>query len=532
MPVVLFALKTLVPQENELCAAVSAGSFDSQRQELGGAWRKGPWALRAQASRLESDGFRPHSAMERQQGGAQLYYQGDNGLEATLRVDASRDPETQDPSGLSPEAWREDPEQVSSRVLDFNTRKQLKHRQVSLHIKQEIATGSWELSAWQGRRNVDQWLPFTGDEIDSSGAVIDLERDFSGVQASYRHETSLANIPLAATLGASLERMEDRRRGYVNDFGETGALRRDETGTVDSDDLYLLTEWQLSGALNLLGGVRHSRSEFAVDDYFILPGNPDDSGSVDFSETSAALGANYQFAGNWALFGSVGRGFETPTLTEMAYRNEGTGLNTNLSPSTNVQLEAGLRYSAAGDLQWALTAFSVDSDDELVVDQSVGGRTTYHNAAATQRYGLEWEGEWTISSILAARGSATWLEAEYTEGVWDGNRLPGVARSQAYAQLRWRPWSNGRLAVSLSSRYRSSVATSDDNEVEAPDYATFDLAVSSQRRWGDTEVEAWLSLENLTDKTYVGSVIVNQGSGRSFEPAPGRSLMAGVELAI
>lgn len=525
-------LETEAPTENQYKVGASVGSHSSQRQNLSGAWRTGEWAARIQASHLKSDGHRAHSAMERHQGGAQLYYRGEQGLNVTLRIDASRDPETQDPSGLSPEQWQEDPEQVHPRVVAFNTRKSLKHRQVSLNVTQDLATGALQVSTWQGRRNVNQWLPFPGTDIESSGAVIDLQRDFSGVQGTYRHDLQVIDTPLSATVGVSFEQMEDSRRGYVNDFGDSGELRRDEIGTVDSDDVFGLLEWQPTTALTLLGGVRHSRSDFAVKDNFIVAGNPDDSGSVDFSESSAALGFNYQLAPRWAVFSSIGRGFETPTLTEMAYRNEGTGLNTNLLPSTNKQLEAGLRFSADAQLQWALTAFKINSDDELVVDQSQGGRTTYHNAAATSRQGLEIEGDWYLNSSLSARGSATWLDAEYSEGEWSGNRLPGVAENQVYAQLRWHPWKSPQARVSFSSRYRSSVATSDENDVEAPSYVTFDLALTSEYQWRERQIEGWLRVGNLTDKTYVGSVIVNQGSGRSFEPAPGRTFTAGFEVRL
>ena len=533
-------LQTQAPQANQLKVAASGGPDNSQKQNVSGSWRSGAWAMSAQASHMHSDGFRVHSAVERHQGGAQLYYEGEGGLNVTLRLDASRDPETQDPSGLSPEQWRENPEQVSSwlEICNCNTRKQIKHRQLSLNIEKELQVGAWQLATWHGRRNIDQWLPFEGREIDSSGAVIDLQRDFSGLQASYRHNASLATMPLSVTLGMSLERMEDTRRGYVNESGLSGDLRRDEVGAVDSDDLFTLLEWQATGQLTVLGGLRHSRSEFAVDDAFIVvpinpdeTGNPDDSGSLDFSETSAALGFSYQFAEDRAFFSSVGRGFETPTLTEMAYRNQGTGLNIQLSPSTNVQLESGIRF-ASEKRRWALTAFSVDSTDELVVDQSIGGRTTYSNAAATQRYGLEFEGDVSLLPGLSARGSATWLNAQYSEGEWSGNQLPGVAKGQVYAQLRWQPWQTPIATLSFASRYRSSVATSDNNLTKAPDYSTFDLAFTSERKVRGLRVKGWLRLENLTDKTYVGSVIVNQDSGRSFEPAPGRTLTAGFEVEI
>jgi iron complex outermembrane receptor protein len=40
----------------------------------------------------------------------------------------------------------------------------------------------------------------------------------------------------------------------------------------------------------------------------------------------------------------------------------------------------------------------------------------------------------------------------------------------------------------------------------------------------------FLRIDNLLDRDYIGSVIVNEANGRYFEPAPGRSLLAGIDL--
>jgi iron complex outermembrane receptor protein len=328
--------------------------------------------------------------------------------------------------------------------------------------------------------------------------------------------------------------MEDRRRGYINDFGIAGDLRRDELGSVDSRDLYSILQWQLADRWELVGGARLSWLDFEVDDYFIVPpednppGNPDDSGARDYRESAGALAANYRFSQRWSAGLSAGWGFETPTLTEMAYRGEGTGLNTDLNPARNRQQQLSLR--SHDDLGLVLSLFRIDSRDELVVDQSVGGRTTYRNAAETERYGLELSGRLLLSDSWSARYSATWLDAEYSAGEHSGNQLPGIAKTQLYTQLNWQPWRDPRLSLALSAWHRGRVATADNNETFAPAATTLDLALSSAHDFADWQLNAWLKLANLTDKTYVGSVIVNQGNGRSFEPAPGRNISAGLEL--
>ena len=41
-----------------------------------------------------------------------------------------------------------------------------------------------------------------------------------------------------------------------------------------------------------------------------------------------------------------------------------------------------------------------------------------------------------------------------------------------------------------------------------------------------------LNVDNVFDKQYVGSVIVNQGAGQFFEPASERQLLLGVTLGM
>ncbi|MDQ2078285.1 TonB-dependent receptor domain-containing protein [Marinimicrobium sp. ABcell2] len=529
-------LETLAPQETRVMARALVGEGDRQRQALTGEWRQDSLAARVQGSRFTSEGERPHAEAERRHLGGQLYYTSPTGVETTVRVDTSQDPLLQDPLGLTPEQWREDPNAGNPGAETFNTRKQLRHRQASARVRQAEGTHRWELALWRGQREVDQWLAFPGSAITSSGAVIDLTRDFTGARGNYGSDFHLWGTPAQFSVGVTLSEMEDRRRGFVNNFGETGELRRDELGRVRSRDVHSLLEWQPAPAWDITSGVRYSRLDFNVDDFFIVPptedspGNPDDSGSTDYDYWSGAIGVSRQLGDDWELYGGTGRGFETPTLTEMAYRSEGTGLNTDLRAARNEQHEVGLRYGEPGVLSVDLSLFWIDSRDELVVDQSEGGRTTFRNAAATERRGVELSGDWLLAPGLWARYSASYLDAEYSRGEWAGNRLPGIADTNLYTQLRWEPWLDPRLSLALVGRYRGEVATGDDNEVFAPSSTVWDFTLRSQHSWSHWGLDVWTKVANLTDATYVGSVIVNQGHGRSFEPAPGRNLSAGLTL--
>lgn len=525
------------PEHSELKATLATGDAKQRRYQVRGQWVGDQAATRLQVSQFSTDGFREHSSAERNQLSGQWFYQAHNNVELLARVDISRDPETEDPQGLTYQQWLDDDTQVHPVARLFKPRKSISHQQASLTAKQQTDWGSWQAAGWLGKRDIEQFLSFAGDDENSSGAVIDLSRDFSGVNV--RLARQLGTLEWSA--GVELAQMQDHRKGFVNEQGTAGELKRDEVGRVQNRDVYSALLWQPTNHWTLQAGGRYNTVKFDVADDFVHGTNPDDSGSLQFSKPSLALGASYgrrygassgsgREQGAWRLFASVGEGFETPTLTEMAYRNNGTGLNDRLQPSTNRQAEFGWRIESATH-NASLTGFVVHSRNELVVDQSSGGRTTYRNGAETEREGVEGQLQWQWVSNWRWRLGATVLNAEYSAGPYAGLRLPGVARQNIYSQLDWQPFA-APLELTLAASYRGDVASSDANDEIVPSALTWDLSASSEHRWGRYFVSFWAKARNLADKKYVGSVVVNQGRGRTIEPAPGKQLDVGVDVTL
>jgi iron complex outermembrane receptor protein len=92
---------------------------------------------------------------------------------------------------------------------------------------------------------VVQYLGQTGDTPLGAGGVVDLDRAYGGVGLRWTHRGELASRPLTVSVGADHDRLEERRRGFVNDFGQQGALRRDEDDEVSNSDAYIQAEWFL-----------------------------------------------------------------------------------------------------------------------------------------------------------------------------------------------------------------------------------------------------------------------------------------------
>ena len=514
---------TRAPQRTTSEIAVAAGANDLTRAKGQFDWVNDAHKLRFIATDLYTAGPRPHNTAKRQQQGLRYYFDINDQQQLILRYDNNNAPLLEDPSALTPSAWRQNPDQTVSRAIDFNTRKSIHHRQGSLTWKLDADGYRARIAAWQGDRDVVQFLPFAGDAIGSSGAVIDLSRQFEGSSA-YVEWQATAQTDIG--FGLRYERQQDHRFGFVNDEGEKGDLRRSEFNYVRKQAVYTRLTHQFNEQWRITAGARHSRFDFSVDDQFIMPGDPDDSGQNELSDNSGAVGLTWAFAPRWSTYISLGSGFETPTLTELAYRNNGSGLNTELSPSQYRQTEWGLKFNSAGRFSSQLAMFDIQSEDDIVIDQSNDGRTTYRNAGETERQGIEWQLNVQLTEQLDSFVSYSYIDANYQGGLYNGNQLPGVADSQWFTRLTWHP--TQATQVQLLGQYRGETYADDSNTVKAPSYVKWDLAITQQWQIAENEFEAWLRVDNLLDRNYVGAVVVNQGSGRSFEPGIGRSASIGI----
>ena len=94
--------------------------------------------------------------------------------------------------------------------------------------------------------------------------------------------------------------------------------------------------------------------------------------------------------------------------------------------------------------------------------------------------------------------------------------------------MRWTP--RDGLDLLLEGRASGRVPTDDANHAAAPGHAVLDLAAERRFAVGGYDARLFARLENVADRAYVGSVIVNDANGRWFEPAPGRGVTIGLEL--
>ncbi len=555
------------PAQPEFAAGLVTGSDALLRGTL--SWR-GPWGdaggYRVDAAALATDGYREHSRVRRDS--AQAALGGGFGSDGEFNLIANAlELRADDPQGLTGEELDADRRAASAGALRFDTRKRVQQHQLGAHLEHGFGAGRLSLTAHGGSRETVQFLsvPVAAQgNPRSGGGVIDLDRGYDGLDARWRWDSALLGRPFVLAAGLEYQHSGERRRGYENFvsdavtgdavtgdavtgdlLGVRGALRRDERNDVRNFDQYLQADWDIAARWRIDLGVRRSRVEFRSRDGYITADNPDDSGRLDYAQTTPVVGVLFRATPWLSLYANAGSGFETPTFNELAYRSDGrSGLNSELRPARSNNYEAGLR-ARRNDTRFGFALFRSRTQDELVVAANQGGRSTFANAALSRRQGAElsWSGVWSPRWHYAF--AYTFLDARYQRGfvvcgaapcaqpdtvVAAGNRIPGLPRHSAWAELRWAP--DAAFDLALEARALDRVFADDGNTAAAPGYASFDLSAQQRWRWGAVEFSGFARANNLFDRGIIGSVIVNESNGRYYEPAPGRHWMLGLDARL
>ena len=521
--------------------ALLLGSYGTWREaaKFGGQW--GALNGIVDASHFHTEGYRQHSEANRDHINGKLKYELNPDTSFALVANTLRQPQTQDPLGLDRTQLQQDPRQVTPQAIQFNTRKTITQDQLGLTLNHRLdPANNVQATVYGGQRFVEQYLAIPiGAQIVSthSGGVVNLDRNYGG--AALRYFTQLAGVRLSA--GLEYETMEERRKGFINNFGVAGALKRDERNDVSTTGLFAQGEWKFAESWAAHAGVRTTTVQFRSRDSFLS--NGDDSGAKSYRGTTPVAGLVFKLNPRTSVYGNFGRGFETPTFVELANRGPGqSGLNFDLDASRSRHGELGLKTIVPGWVRLNAALFKIVNENEIVVDQNMSGRASFKNVGHTDRKGFELGAETLLAGPFEARLAYTYLKAAFREGfttvlntlntpvnVPAGSFLPGVPKSVVYGELRYRA---EPFYAQLEGLHKSRVAVNDPNSEFADAYTTLNLmagVVQQGRGWRITE---FARIDNLTDRGYVGSVIVNETNSRFYEPSPRRNMTIGIQASL
>jgi iron complex outermembrane receptor protein len=541
------------------------GTFNMQRYALKTTGDNGVVNYVIDGSHFQTDGYRVHSDAERNLFNAKASASPTGSSKLTIVGNAVQTPFIQDPLGLTRAQLAANPQQAGVNAIAYNTRKSLAQEQLGVVYDDKLSPADDVVaSLYTGHRATTQFQAIPQATQQAAplypGGVIDLDRAYWGIDLHISDQRSLGGTPLLLVAGVNYDDLAEARKGYLNyigaQLGVQGALRRNEANNVYDFDQYVQAQWDPSERWRVIAGVRNSLVEVTSHGHLAVLDAA--NSEVRYSAVNPVAGVTYRASSAVNVYGSYGKGFETPTLNDLAYRSvDGSlpGLNLGLQPARSDNFEAGIK--AGSEFVHAnLAAFYIKTVDELAVLQNASGRTVDQNIGETTRRGLElglgakWVGGFSASlaysyiKAVVAQPYFTCVAAPCNPltapkgkpppnylPVAVGNFLPAVARNSLYLGVSWSYAPLG-FSTTLEALGRAKIYVDDRNTDAAAGYWVANLRAGFEQETRHWRFSEFARLDNLANRAYVGSVIVNETNSRFFEPAPGRTAFVMFNAAV
>jgi len=537
-------------------ALAEFGAFNTQRYDLKTTGDNGAVNYVLDTSHFQTNGYRVHSDAQRNLFNSKLSLAPSEASKLTIVGNAIYSPFVQDPLGLTRAQLQANATQAGVNAIAYDTRKNLDQEQLGVAYENKLsASDELIAAAYTGHRATEQFQAIPkATEVAAPlypGGVIDLDRAYWGIDLHVADQRTIAGTPLLIVAGLNYDDLAETRRGYLNyigsQLGVQGALRRDETNYVYDFDQYLQAQWDPAARWRIIAGVRNSVVDVTSHGHLAVLDAADSE--VRYSAVNPVAGVTYRATSAVNIYGSYGKGFETPTLNDLAYRSvDGTlpGLNLGLKPARSDNYEWGIK-AGNDSVRANLAAFYIKTTDELAVLQNSAGRTVNQNIAETTRRGLELGTEANWAGGFSARLVYTYIRAVVQQPYYTcvttpcnplanpaapppasyqlvpaGSYLPALARNALYAGVTWNYAKLG-FSTTLETEGRSRIYVNDRNTDAADGYWVVNLRAGFEQEWTHWRFSEFARLDNLANRAYVGTVIVNETNSRFFEPAPGRT---------
>jgi iron complex outermembrane receptor protein len=533
------AVPTTVRQD----ARVLFGTFDRDLQRNWSKWqsstafRVGAGSGMVTVSRLDYTGERQHSSADFRNLNSRWHFPIANGWSLAASADVGWDPRADNPGALTAAELARNRDSAAAINLTKVAGKDVTQGQAGVTVRRQFAGGGdAALSVFGLTRSLKNPQTF---------AYINLDRVDYGARLVVTRPLSLGALDHRLTAGIDFQRQRDNRLNVGNNAGQPDAVRQlDQLEHVTEVGPFVQSALQLTPHVAVTAGLRYDWVNFEVHDRLITATNPDDSGRRLMSAVSGSVGVAVTPSDALTLYGNIGTSFETPTTTELTNRPDTAGgFNPALRPQTATNYELGVRGDVAGRLNYSVALFQAEVRDELVGYQlpppAAPGRVFFQNAGRSRHRGVELGAVLEMVPGLTLTTSWTYSDFRYTSyttgtpprvHVLDGQAIPGIPQHWLHVILRARPgFAHGGWAE-LEETHSSGFVVNDTLATTTSPWWASNLRLGWEGTVGSVRLSPFVGFNNLFNRAYVSSVVINAAQGRYYEPAPGRNMYVGFSL--
>ena len=517
------------------------GTFDRDLNRNWSKWqsstsfRVGSGSALVTVSRLDYTGQRQHSDADFRNLNSRWHFPLAPGWSLAATADVGWDPRADNPGALTNNEMRVNRDSAARLNITQVAGKDVTQGQGGVTVRRELeGGGEASLTVFGITRRLKNPTTF---------AYIDLKRFDYGARFSVSRPVPLGSLEQRLTAGVDFQRQRDDRLNFNNVGGQPGPLRQlDQLEHVTEVGPFIQSALQVTPKVSVTGGIRYDWVNFQVNDRLVNDSNPDDSGGRLMRALSGSLGVAVTPSDGVTMYGNVGTSFETPTTTELTNRPDSAGgFNPGLQPQKATNYEIGLRGDVAGRLNYSVALYQADVRDELIGYQvpSSSGRVFFQNAGTSRHRGIEVGSELEIAAGLNLVTTWTYSDFRYTRytlgtQVLDGQALPGIPQHWLHFLFQLRPPALRGAWVEVEETHSSGFTVDDtastSNAPRTGPWWSTNLRAGWEGTVGSVRLRPFVGFNNVWNRAYVGSVVINAANRRYYEPAPGRNVYVGFSL--
>jgi iron complex outermembrane receptor protein len=513
-----------------------AGSRGWNKWQSTTGFRVGGGSAQLMVSRLSYDGERDHSAADLRNLNTRLRLPLGTGWSLAAVADVGDDPRADNPGALTLPELQANRDSAPAINLSSHAGKDVTQAQGGATVRHPFAAGGEAAVTLFGfARELKNPTTF---------AYIDLSRRAYGARISLTRPVGQGRFAPQLSTGIDFQRQRDDRLNFGNNAGRPDTTRSlDQLEHVTELGPFVQAAIPLAARVTVTAGLRYDWVHFQVADRLVSTTNPDDSGDRLMRALSGSLGLAVTPAREVTLYANAGSSFETPTTTELANRPDSAGgFNPTLDPQRAWTYEVGARGAVGSRGDWSIAVFQADVTDELISYEvpTSPQRRFFRNVGSARHRGLELGGGLSLLSGLRLRAAYTYSDFRYVRFVFspdtspprvlDGRALPGIPRHALHLTVHVEPSGIRGTWLEVETSGTSSTLVDDTLSLRTSPWWTTNVRLGWSGRIGGASLEPFVAANNVFNRLYVGSVVINAARGRYYEPAPGRNLYVGLSV--
>jgi iron complex outermembrane recepter protein len=360
-----------------------------------------------------------------------------------------------------------------------------------------------------------------------------------GGRSVFEYKKQIGNTGLQLNFGTEAQKGFFNTSDYGNKQGVADSLQLNDNINMWQYMVFAQLDLKFNNGWIITGGASFNRSAL---EFINLLARPTTTVKRTFdNKVPPHLGVLKKITKDISVYGSVARGFSTPTVSEML-RSDGLFGTTPLQPEDGMDYEVGARGTLFHNkLYFDANVFFFDLKNTIVERIDSFGVFYYVNAGSTKQNGIETYASYQLTDnrtqfINSAKLwiSYAWHDFHYGNFkqdtiLYSKNKLPGVSPQTVVAGLDIT--SKNGCYINITYNYTDQIALNDANSAYAPSYSLLGARLGYRKNFHrKIKAEIFVGADNMLDTKYSLGNDFNATGGRYYNAAAGRNYYAGLSL--